>query len=57
MPISKTLTAWFSVSQELKDLVKHGFKTEEQRRFSKQQWLTWISILVALSIGILGFLK
>lgn len=56
MPISKTLTSWISVSQELKDLVKHNFKSEEQRRFLKQQWLTWISIAVALLIGILGVL-
>lgn len=56
MPISKTLTSWISVSQELKDLVKYNFKSEEQRRFSKQQWLTWISIAVALLIGILGVL-
>ena len=54
MPISKTLTSWFSVSQELKDLVKHNFKTDEERRFCKQQWATWISIGVALFIGLLG---
>lgn len=54
MPISKTLTSWFSVSQELKDLVKHNFKTEEERRFVKQQLLMWVSILVALLIGLLG---
>ena len=52
MPISKTLTSWFSVSQELKDLVKHNFKTEEERRFTKQQWATWISIGVAILIAI-----
>ena len=52
MPISKTLTSWFSVSQELKDLVKHNFKTEEERRFSKQQRLTWISIIIASIIGL-----
>lgn len=52
MPISKTLTSWFSVSQELKDLVKHNFKTEEERRFSKQQWATWISIIVAILIAL-----
>lgn len=54
MPISKTLTSWFSVSQELKDLVKHNFKTEEERRFSKQQRLTWISIIVTGFIGLAG---
>lgn len=56
LPISKYLECSFSISQELKDLVKHGFKTEEQRRFSRQQWLTWISILVALFIGIASIL-
>lgn len=52
MPISKTMTSWFTVSQELKDLVKHNFKTEEERRFSKQQWATWISIIIASIIGL-----
>ena len=56
LPISKTLTSWFSVSQELKDLVKHDFKTEEQRRFEKQQFATWVSIGVALMIGLLGII-
>ena len=54
LPISKTLTSWFSVSQELKDLVKHNFKTEEQRRYNTQQRLMWVSIFVALLIGLLG---
>lgn len=44
----------YYVSQELRDLVKHNFKSEEDIRFSKQQWLTWISIFVALFIGLLG---
>lgn len=47
----------FSVSQELKDLVKNDFKSEEQIRFERQQLLTWISIGVAIAIGLLGFLK
>ena len=54
LPISTYLDCWFSVSQELKDLVKNGFKTEEQIRFVKQQRLTWLSIFVALLIGLLG---
>lgn len=57
MPISKTLTSWFSVSQELKDLVKHNFRNEEERRFVKQQRLMWISIVVAIAIGLLGLFK
>ena len=44
----------FSVSQELKNLVKKNFKSEEQIRFEKQQWATWISIGVAILIGLLG---
>jgi hypothetical protein len=44
----------FSVSQELRELVKHNFKSEEEVRFVKQQRLTWISIVVALLIGLLG---
>lgn len=56
MPISKTLTSWFSVSQELKDLVNHNFKTEEERRFIKQQQLTWISIAFTAFIGIAGLI-
>ena len=46
----------YSVSEELKDLVKHNFKTEEQIRFAKQQWATWISIIVAIALGILGII-
>lgn len=46
----------FIISQELKDLVKHNFKTEEERRFSKQQWATWISILIAFFTGLFGIL-
>lgn len=55
-PISQYLDCWFTVSQELKDLVKNGFRSEEQIRFSRQQRLTWISIAVALGIGLLGLL-
>lgn len=51
-PVGKTIYSWFTVSQELKDLVKHNFKTEEERRFSKQQWTTWISIIVAILIAL-----
>lgn len=54
MPLSHFFNHPFIISQELKDLVKHNFKTEEERRFSKQQWATWISILVAILIGLLG---
>lgn len=46
----------YSVSEELKDLVKHNFKSEEQIRFAKQQRLNWIGIGVAILIGILGII-
>lgn len=54
--ISKTLNSWFTVSQELKDLVKNNFKSEEQIRFEKQQHLTWLSIGVAIILGLLGII-
>ena len=64
LPVGKTLYSWFTVSQELKDLVENNFKTEEDIRFEKQQWLTWISIIVAgliglasLIIGVIGLYK
>ena len=46
----------YTVSEELKDLVKHNFKSEEERRFIQQQRLTWISIGIATVIGILGIM-
>ena len=52
LPLYEYLNCWFSVSQELKDMVKNGFRSEEQNRFKKQQRLTWISIFVAAAIGI-----
>lgn len=57
LPVGKVIYSWFVVSQELKELVKHNFKTEEQRRFSKQQFATWVSIVVAIILGLLGFLR
>ena len=46
----------FSVSEELKELVKNDFKTDEEIRFAKQQRITWISIIVAVLLGILGII-
>lgn len=46
----------YCVSEELKDLVKNKFKSDEQRRFAKQQWATWISIAIAIILGILGLI-
>lgn len=46
----------FSVSEELRTLVKNNFKSAEEIRFSKQQWATWISITVAFGFGLLGII-
>lgn len=54
LPLYEYLNCWFSVSQELKELVKHGFRSEEQVRFNKQQHLAWMSVFVAVAIGIAG---
>ena len=56
LPIGNTFNMAFSVSQELRELVKHRFRSEDEVRFRKQQWLTWISIAVATTIGILGII-
>lgn len=57
-PHERQLFSAYHVSQDLIDLVHNDFKSEEDIRFRKQQWLTWISILVALFIGLLGiFIK
>lgn len=57
-PFRKQLFSAYHVSQNLIDLVQNDFKSEEEIRFKKQQWLTWISIAVALVIGLLGlFIK
>lgn len=44
----------FSVNEELRTLVKNNFKSAEEIRFLKQQWATWISITVAIAIGLFG---
>ena len=54
MPMNHFFRFPFSVSQELKDMVKNDFKSEEQIRFEKQQFLTRVSILVAIILGLLG---
>lgn len=51
-PFEKQLFSAYHVSQDLIELVKNDFKTEEQRRFIKQQRLTWFSIFVAIAIGV-----
>jgi hypothetical protein len=56
LPISHYLDCWFSVSQDLKNLVKNDFMSEDQIRFAKQQRLTWISIAVTGLIGLAGLI-
>lgn len=46
----------YCVSEELKELVKNDFKTDEEIRFAKQQFATWLSIGVAILLGILGII-
>lgn len=54
LALEKILNSWFIVSQELKEMVKNNFKSEEQIRFEKQQFLTRVSIIVAIILGLLG---
>lgn len=56
IPITATLTSWFTVSQELKELVDNNFKSEDQIRYEKQKCLTWISIAVAGGVGVLSLI-
>ena len=42
--------------ESFKELVKNNFKTDEEIRFAKQQWMTWISIGVSALLGILGII-
>ena len=56
MPLAQFFNCSYSVSQELKDLVNHKFKTAEEIRFSKQQFATWVSIGVALFVGLSSLL-
>ena len=56
LPMGNLLHCAFSVSEELRELVKNNFKSEEEIRFRKQQYLTWISIIAAILIGILGII-
>lgn len=56
LPIGNTLNIAFAVSQELRELVKHHFKSEEEVRFRKQQITTWVSIFLAFVIGLASIL-
>lgn len=54
--VSNYLHSDYCVSEELKELVKNDFKTDEEIRFAKQQLVTWISIGVAILLGVLGII-
>lgn len=56
MPLAHFFNCPYSISQELRDLVKHHFKTEEEMRFNKQQGLTWLSIGLTGFIGLAGLI-
>jgi hypothetical protein len=42
------------VSEELKDFIKSGFKSKSDIRYKYGQFATWISILIALTFGVIG---
>jgi len=42
------------VSEELVELTKRDFKSQEDVRFKKQQVATWVSIFIALLLGLWG---
>ena len=54
--VCRYLHSDYSVSEELKDLVKNKFETDDEIRFTKQQIATWISIGMAILLGILGII-
>lgn len=55
--LEKILNSWLTVSAELKDLVSHNFRTKDERRYRTQVILAWVSIVVAIGIGLLSFFK
>lgn len=54
--IEKIMNSWYTVSEELKNLVYNDFKSDEQIHFEKQQHLTWVSIAVTGLIGLAGLI-
>lgn len=54
--IGNELETWvnssYHVTQNLRDFVKNGFKTQEQLQYEKNKNLTWISITVSIVIGL-----
>jgi hypothetical protein len=55
-PFERVLFSAYHVSQDLIELTKNDFKSEEQIRFEKQQRLTWISIAVAGVVGVFSLI-
>lgn len=56
LPITRYLDCWFSVNEELIELVNNEFESEEKIRFDKQQRLMWVSIFVSGFIGLVGLI-
>lgn len=52
--IKENCSTFIYPSSILTQLVKNEFKTPEQRRFKKQQWATWVSIGIAILIGLMS---
>ena len=55
-PLESPIFSAYHVSLDLVELVDNNFQTEDDIRFRKQQIATWVSIIVALVIGLLGIL-
>ena len=51
-PIEQYLNSDYQLSQDLVELVENNFMSEEEIRFKKQQKATWISIGIAIIIGL-----
>lgn len=56
LAIEKIMNTWYTVSEELKNLVKNNFISEDQIRFTKQQRLMWLSIFISGFIGLAGLI-
>ncbi len=52
LPIGRNMYYSYTVSQELRSLVENDFETDEEIRFNKQQFATWVSIIIAFVIGL-----
>lgn len=54
--ISYYANSLFYPSNALKELIKNKFKTLERVKFKKQQQTAWGGIIIALIVGLLGFI-